>query len=168
MCLFCRDFTKALLGKLKTLIHKTGKMFSKCKDEKEVKTLFRKLAMKLHPDYGGCNELMSLLKDAYDVSLEYVNSSHHKKKQTKKTEEKRFYEKFYDDIPAGDPKLNIIIEIINYAEAHESFKIDYTESINDYLLENGYIRSSQYNALVNIYYAFAMDKKKPKTKKDAK
>jgi hypothetical protein len=145
-------------------------MFSKCKDEKEVKTLFRKLAMRLHPDYGGCNETMSLLKDAYDSSLAYVNSSHKNKAQKapdSNPEDKKFYERVFDDVKEGDPKLRIITEIYAYAESHESFKIDTTEEINNYLEENGHITSQQYNRLVYIYYAFAMDKKK-QYKKDTK
>lgn len=120
--------------------------------------------MRLHPDYGGCNELMGLLNDAYQLSLEYVNSKKSwddkKNKDTKKTESKNFYETFYDDIYQGDKKLKIISEIYAYAETHKSFKIEFVESVKDFLHENGYITSRQFNRLVYIYYAFAMDKKK--------
>lgn len=141
-------------------------MFSKCTDEEEVKRLFRKLAMRLHPDYGGCNELMSLLNDAYELALIFVKSKssweHKPKKETKQKTDKNFYETFYDDISEGDPKLKIIDEIYAYAEKNKSFKIDFTESVEDFLRENGYITSRQFNRLVYIYYAFAMDRKKNK------
>lgn len=49
-------------------------MFKKCKTEKEVKSLFRKLALRLHPDHGGSADLMALLIDTYDEVLESFKS----------------------------------------------------------------------------------------------
>jgi hypothetical protein len=136
-------------------------MFSKCNNSQEAKVLFRKLAMRLHPDYGGSNEMMILLKDAYDAIIEYFKNEEleSKKYKKKETEQKRFYEKVFEDIQSGDSRLKIIDEILDYAENNKNFKLDFTSSVVDYLEINTYITSGQYNRLVYIYYAFAMDKK---------
>lgn len=133
-------------------------MFSRCKDEKEVKGLFRRLAIKLHPDYGGDNELMSLLKDSYEIALEFVKK--YEQSEKKHSSHKKFYEKVFEDIHIGDSRLSIIMEMYEYSKNHKLFKIDTTEEINEFLKENGFITSRQYNRLVYIYYAFKMDDKK--------
>lgn len=139
-------------------------MFSKCINEQEIKALFRKLAMRLHPDYGGCNELMSLLNDSYELALEYIKSKNswefNKSKETSRYSGKKFYETSYEDIEEEDSRIKIIDEICTYAEKNKNFKIDFTLSVAEFLQENGFITSRQYNRLVGIYYAFEMDKKK--------
>ena len=39
-------------------------MFHRCQTHEDVKQLFRKLVMYLHPDKGGSNELMVLLQES--------------------------------------------------------------------------------------------------------
>jgi curved DNA-binding protein CbpA len=47
-------------------------MFHRCKNESEGKTLYRKLAKVLHPDLGGSDDLMVLLKETYDSFTEQL------------------------------------------------------------------------------------------------
>lgn len=41
--------------------------FKDCKDQEEAKSIYRKLAMKLHPDLGGSDELMRILTNQYEI-----------------------------------------------------------------------------------------------------
>lgn len=136
-------------------------MFHKCSSEEEAKKLFRRLALRLHPDAGGDSDLMILLQEWYEYSREAINESSKKQeKETKWSGEK--YHKSYENIYSGDERLHIIVEIFAYSDSHKKFDPSMTESINEYLSENGYITSAQYNALVRVYYAFRMDQKKEK------
>ena len=136
-------------------------MFAKCKDLEEAKKLFRKLAMKLHPDYGRTNELMILLQETYEICVEKLTPSTVKVKPKPKikTTKCEFYENSFEDIYNGDTRLFIIPEIIKYAQSHKSFKTSYLESVMDFLNQNEFVTSGQYNPLVKIYYAFRMDEK---------
>lgn len=49
--------------------------FDKCKTEKEVKKLYRKLSKELHPDLGGDQTKFIQMKQEYDKALQCVNSS---------------------------------------------------------------------------------------------
>jgi len=145
-------------------------MFFKCSDKQEAKTLFKKLAMRLHPDHGGDHQLMILLKETYEKFIEDLdryerftklveeseNKKNEKKESPKKSEDK--YQKVFEDV-YDEEQLKIIDEIIKYGEKHERFDTSFTESIKEYLEENGFITSTQYNSLVRVYYSFRMDKK---------
>jgi hypothetical protein len=130
-------------------------MFQNCKNELEAKNIFRRLAMRLHPDYGGDNELMILLKEYYDSSLEIIK---HLDEEVKKEREQKKckYHKVYDDVFFLDDKLRLIDDIIAYGHNHPTFRLDFTLSIKSFLNENGYITSLQYNKLLSIYNAFKM------------
>ena len=139
-------------------------MFRDCKNIGETKVLFRKLAVKLHPDHGGEDELMILLIKCYNETCIFFESRDGQKKEKKhdkkeyKTSQK--YERVLEDVEEEDPALEIINEIREYAKNHEKFKTDYLESLVEYLEENSCLTSSQYNSLVKIYYAFHMHEKK--------
>jgi len=128
-------------------------MFHNCKNEKEIKKLFRSLASFLHPDKGGEGYLMILLQEAKELAVEAVKGYESFKKETTK------HEKTYEDVDAGDERLSIICEIKKYGEKHKSFSTDFVESVEEYLEEHGYVTSSQFNSLVKVYYSFRMDKK---------
>lgn len=49
--------------------------FNKCKDEREVKRLYKKLSKELHPDLGGDQAKFIEMKKEYDKALQCVNSS---------------------------------------------------------------------------------------------
>ena len=129
-------------------------MFHKCKDRDEIKALYRKLSLRLHPDHGGESIHMILLTECYNIALECMKDPIKIKNSSKK------YEKVTEDIYADDKeRMKIIEEIKNYAKKHPRFSPLFVESIDDFLTENGYITSTQFNSLVKIYYSFRMDEK---------
>jgi len=44
-------------------------MFSKCRSPQEVKSLYRQLAFRYHPDRGGDNEMMKRVNEMYHAAL---------------------------------------------------------------------------------------------------
>jgi curved DNA-binding protein CbpA len=129
-------------------------MFHRCKNEEDSKKLFRKLAMHLHPDQGGENDLMMLLKEHYQIWLADPDRFKKRKKSTSV-----LYEKSLEDIMHGDPRISIIDDILKYAEKHPTFNNAYTLSVRKFLNNKGHISSNQYNSLVKTYYAFKMHEK---------
>jgi|ERR1700722_10881568 len=149
-------------------------MWHKCTDEDQCKKLFRRLALRLHADHGGSDDLMILLKESYESKLEtYLKKT--KSKFTKRNEKKEHktektlwkpgdpFEKVIEDVDLADPMLQtLFLEIQTFSKTNKSFKIDFTESILEYALKNKYVTSNQFNALVKIYYTFRMDQKEEK------
>jgi len=137
-------------------------MFFNCHNKTESKKLYRKLSMYLHPDKGGDDYLMSLLTSAYHACLERGgaatedNETKRDDINAKEYESNEIYPMSYDDIRKGDSRLDIISEIHEYASNHKKFNIGYIESIKEYLSDNAYISSTQYNTLRKIYYSFHM------------
>jgi len=132
-------------------------LFSECEDEAEGKALFRRLAKLLHPDMGGDNELMALLKNAHEnfkISMLTPNSKAYRKPP--KYQKKQKYNKVYEEVFIDDPEIKIIEDIFEYAKNHKKFNISYVSSIKDFLNENGYVTEGQYNGLVRIYTSFRM------------
>lgn len=153
-------------------------MFHRCKTEQEIKTLFRRVSKRLHPDLGGEHELMIILQESYeealrsrqnasepsfdDLTREYAKSSpkqHKKESKPKKPQWEPFngiYEKMTENVYAQDPRAQIIIDILLYAADHPSFKADFVISVSHFMEDAGFMTSLQYNSLVKIYYAFEM------------
>ena len=139
-------------------------MFRDCTSSEETKSLFKKLAMRLHPDYGGSNELMILLQEAYEKTLNLIeeNEEISEKFKTKNKKPKdRFYEKSYENIylEDEDERLKILDEILEYSKSHPRFNTNFTHEMVLFLNDNLYLTSGQYNSLVKIYYCFRMDEK---------
>lgn len=150
-------------------------MFHKCKDEAEVKAIFRRVAKRLHPDHGGEHELMILLQESYEMALEskkvkeksYTDYMDELKREYEKRAKEPpkpkwepfngIYEKVTEKVEEGDPRLEILDEIFDYSSRHESFDESFAHSVRDFLHERGFLTSMQYNALVKIYYAFNMN-----------
>lgn len=137
-------------------------MFSNC-NSKEVKILFRQLCHYLHPDKGGDSMLFDKLINARDLRLKELNKKEDKfekvyeEKVYKEYVEGEFPKEFEEDkIFKGDPRLKIFDYIFKYQKISKSFKIEFTLSVHNYLLENGFCTSSQYNSLVKMYYSFNM------------
>lgn len=145
-------------------------MFHRCDNEKQSKDLYRKLCKLLHPDHGGDNECFILLKECYDLFVEVqeqLSKDKIKAEPTKKPAgDPAKYALSDFDILADDACLEVINEIKKYATSHSKFSLSFTESVAEYLEENGFITSAQYNKLVKIYYAFRMDKEIDKKKED--
>ena len=168
-------------------------MFHKCETESEVKKLFRRVAMRLHPDHGGDHELMILLQEAYEIALEdhkphrrssqeefeeqlrrYARERERASKQEQKAKPKPppepewdgVYRKVTESVMLNDERIKILEEILAYAEDHPSFKPDFVLSVKGFLDEHCFVTSGQYNSLVNIYFSFRMDEKpEPKAEK---
>jgi len=126
-------------------------MFEKCLTATEVKELFRKLAKFLHPDVGGDAYLMNRLQESRDYFISLIENC-----EKLQNQQEPKYHKSYEDVLLGDENLEIIQDILRYAQTHPKFTTNFVESVEAFLEENGYITSAQYNALVKCYYAFKM------------
>ena len=132
-------------------------MFSNCKDKKEAIELFRKIAMRLHPDCGGSLELMAHLQRAYDNS--HVKSNEYLYEKVKTVEEQKNPQKYeYTDenIHSSDERSGIFHEMQQYADRNPSFNTKYLDSVFDAFEKTGYITGNQFNCLVKTYYSFKM------------
>ena len=147
-------------------------MWHKCKNDDDAKKLFRKLALRLHADHGGSDELMILLTESYEMRKGSKTNSSSEKIYRKKQKEPTVntvwkkgdcYEKVVDDVSAYDEMfLSLTKEITSYAKENEKFKMDYIESILEYAQKNQRVTSNQFNSLVKVYYSFRMNEKKEK------
>ena len=71
------------------------------------------------------------------------------------------YQKYFpslEDVDIDDERLEIISDIFEFGDKRKDLKLDFPQKCRDYLLENDSLPMAMYNALVNIYYKFEMDK----------
>lgn len=136
-------------------------MFEKCKNEQEVKELFRRLAKHLHPDVGGEADLMARLQDSKNYHIELFQSmSAAEAKEKAQQQNERYYQNVFEDVFSGQHNIEeLIYEMEEYAKQQPRFNRSFLDDVTKFLEGNGYITSSQYNALVKIYYSFRMDKR---------
>lgn len=130
-------------------------MFGSYKSKEEAKKLFRELALRLHPDHGGSNELMVRLQEAYERTIAFFEQREEPRSQDHS--KKKYYEKEFENIRKGDDRLSILEKMENYASRHPKFNASFLFSVIDFLEEKGYITEGQYNGLTKAYYAFKMD-----------
>lgn len=119
-------------------------MFRDCKNEKEIKLLFRKFAQVCHPDKGGNEEVMRILTEAKDRSLKDLEDYN----QNIKGEEKP-YENFEDDkVFSGEifEKLYVLKKWCTLSD------IKFIKSVAGYFDTNRFMSSSQYKTLDKIYH----------------
>ena len=133
-------------------------MWHRCKTVDYCKKLFRRLALMIHPDKGGEADIFITIQESYEMEL--INRKSKEYKPPKYQPQERLYEQRYDKVHEGDPDLNILSEIEEYASTHPKFNCDYLHAMIDYLNTYTYLTSNQYNKLVNVYYAFGMQNKK--------
>jgi hypothetical protein len=136
-------------------------MFHRCKNLNDIKKVYRRLALLIHPDKGGDADLMILLQESYELAIDFF---HQKENNQKGNKEPLKYENIYEDIiDPSDDRLWIFSEIMDYADKNPKFNMDFIKSLMDYLEKHGKLTSAQYNRAVKIYYAFKMHEKKDKS-----
>ncbi len=134
-------------------------MFRNCPDKDSATKLYKRLAFRLHPDHGGSNDLFMLLYDAYNEHIKILESEIDMNLlKDKSSHIERKYKDTDSRVKDGDDKLDIIVEMYEYAENHTSFETKFLDSVCIQLKDNGSISAAQYNALVKIYYSFRIDK----------
>lgn len=116
-------------------------MFRKCKNAQEVRSLYKKLCLRLHPDQGGSTELMILLQQVYEESISKIEDEEIIFNKTSHNNDKFIYK--------GDAKLNILYDLISHFEEHENNA--FVKSVSMFLDESGFITQKQYYALIRIH-----------------
>ncbi len=130
-------------------------MFQRCQNENDIIKLFKRLALRLHPDCGGDHDLMVLLIEHKDQAIQI----HQQVFTAFEPKSNNLYEKTEEDVHSDDERLKIIADIKEYAKTHPKFSLNFTNSIEEFLSEKGYITSSQFNVLVKTYHSFRMYEK---------
>lgn len=130
-------------------------MFSKCQCESDVKSLFRKLALRLHPDHGGSDELTILLNEAYSKAMKRVKLFEPIKSPT-------YEQKAYGgpDIKKGDEKISILDKMGTYLFLNKGKNRQYYDMVVAFYYKNGYIRHEFYmnlHALAKQYRIVGYD-----------
>lgn len=73
-----------------------------------------------------------------------------------------------ESILAYDSRLLVIEEIKRYANTHPKFEVDFLTHVESCLERRGYVTSEHYNKMLNVYYAYFMDKKQCSLQKETK
>lgn len=118
-------------------------MFAKCKTVSEIKTLYRKLALHLHPDHGGDNELMSLLIATMETALEALSE------ETKPFPEE--FEETKEPIFQGDFRILLLPAIVEFCSDNGIELSQFVVSVKEYYSKKKYVSVKQYNALFRVY-----------------
>lgn len=133
-------------------------MLRNCKTQEELKRLFKKLALRLHPDHGGSNELMILLKESYETQLSSVkkqkfdrpvfrweqNSSENNKEKVKYSRANHYLQSSY-------VRETIIKDIVSLSiEKQCMLKGEFLEVVGK-LNRDSYCSPQDYNDLIDLY-----------------
>lgn len=70
------------------------------------------------------------------------------------------YHDVTESLLSGDERLLVIEDIKRYANLHKGFKLDFLDHVLSCLDRRGYVTAAHYEKLLNVYYAYFMDKKK--------
>jgi len=144
-------------------------VFRFCKNEQEVKKLFRKLSLRLHPDHGGDNELMNLLNKTYedvkeDIAWGAFNENKKYDFSAFEPDEDEIeegvrvrFEKVCEKVYKGDSDMQILDRIMEFTVQNKKFKNEFAQSVKEFFEERGYVTEGQYNSLVKIYSQFCME-----------
>ena len=104
-------------------------MWHRCKTVDDCKKLFRRLALMIHPDKGGEADIFITIQESYEMEL--INRKSKEYKPPTYQPQERLYEQRYDKVHEGDPDLNILSEIEEYASTHPKFNCDYLHAMID-------------------------------------
>lgn len=143
-------------------------MFQNCKNENEAKKLFRRLALRLHPDAGGEGDLMVLLQESYETFLYYISTRDSGIFDPEVDITEDGYQNVYEPISINDPRIKIFDEIYAFAKTYDTFNTSFVDSVYEFAKRKGYVTAAQFNCLVDKYYCFEMQKANKKNEEKEK
>lgn len=118
-------------------------MFAKCKTVLEIKTLYRRLALHLHPDHGGDNELMALLVESMEAALEAISEANPLLPEG--------FEETKEPVFQGDFRILLLPTIVEFCSDNGIEPSEFIISVKEYYTKKKYVTIKQYNALLRIY-----------------
>jgi hypothetical protein len=142
-------------------------MFFKSHTKEDCKILFKKLALKLHPDCGGDHQLMLLLNEAYEDRMNWLTEIEKSIKEAETAKKTKSYENVVEKIYNGDERILLLQEVDDYMTNNPSLKLDFVVSVLAFYFEKGYVTSGQYNAILKIYHQYEMYDKTKAPEKSA-
>lgn len=142
-------------------------MWHRCETAEDVKKLFRRIALMVHPDKGGEADIFIMLQESYEEEIlrrkarssNPKNKTTYKKKEEPKKDQPKYgglYEAVYENVYVGDERLEMLKSIFLYAKSHPNFKTEFLLSVWDFISKHSYATSGQYNGLLKAYYSFKM------------
>lgn len=75
-------------------------------------------------------------------------------------ERRGVYQDAAESLLPGDPRLKVVDDIKRYAEKRRSFDMDFLEHVMSCFDRRGYMTAEHYGKLLNVYYAYYMDRMK--------
>lgn len=136
-------------------------MFRECTTAIEVEYLYKRLFLRLHPDHGGCEELMDLLRRARHASIHFPRAQNESLKksdrihmQDLKIQGKGKLIHLSEDessIDLGDERLDFTQTLEGLYEDNDLKEPEFLSSVMSQLHKYGKISRAQYNSLINIY-----------------
>lgn len=123
--------------------------FDKCSTVEEVKSRYRTLSKRFHPDLGGDKELMQELNQEYEKYLNNFNFSNFSKTFQRNEHFNKNYNKNYEK--SSQQKINAVIR---WARSRKWFDTEFVESLQEKLDEYGELTSAQEEGLDNIIKKF--------------
>lgn len=78
------------------------------------------------------------------------------------------YQDVTESVLEYDSRLLVIEDIKRYGNTHKSFDMEFVTHVESCLMRRGYVTVEHYTKLLNIFYAYFMDKKQYSLQKETK
>lgn len=133
-------------------------MLRSCKTQEELKSLFRRLAMLLHPDKGGSADLMNILKESYDKENRRFDGIANMIKSSKESAAKiskydYIFDTGFNRLSSNNTSCAIVIDILDLAVSNKlTVNNDIMQIIFD-MNSKKVISATNYNKLVKYYFS---------------